>query len=169
MTKLKTRTNQPVEDTEGLLNHLSQNGNTTEIDGDLKVNGSTYNNLNDFLDLNTYVMMEEGTPTNKNYESLPVFILKNTDGSHMNYNEFIQIMQQNTKYVCNGYYFMYISWFDEYATVSEKVDNFSGLPTLVLTTYCITQDSNPIDYDAKCTLLFLRDENNHMYYAFAEI
>ena len=40
MAKLKTRTNQPVEDTEGLLNHLSQNGNTTEIGGNVNVDGN---------------------------------------------------------------------------------------------------------------------------------
>lgn len=40
MTKLKTRTNQPVSDSDGLLDHLSQNGNTTKIGGNLDVNGS---------------------------------------------------------------------------------------------------------------------------------
>lgn len=39
MAKLKTRTNQPVNDSEGLLDHLAQNGNTTEIGGNLEVDG----------------------------------------------------------------------------------------------------------------------------------
>lgn len=47
MAKLKTRTNQPVVDSEGLLEHIAQNGNTTEIGGNLEVDGDLVVNGND--------------------------------------------------------------------------------------------------------------------------
>ena len=39
MAKLKTRTNQPVVDGEGLFEHLAQDGNVTQVGGDLEVDG----------------------------------------------------------------------------------------------------------------------------------
>lgn len=39
MAKLKTRTNQPVIDEEGLLDYIAQDGNTTQIGGNLEVDG----------------------------------------------------------------------------------------------------------------------------------
>lgn len=39
MAKLKTRTNQPVYDEEGLLEHIAQEGNTTQVGGNLEVDG----------------------------------------------------------------------------------------------------------------------------------
>ena len=58
MAKLKTRTNQPVEDTEGLLNHLSQNGNITEIGGNVEINGNL--NINGNLTGNSIVENMDG-------------------------------------------------------------------------------------------------------------
>lgn len=40
MAKLKTKTNQPVVDSEGLLDHIAQEGNTTQIGGNLEVDGN---------------------------------------------------------------------------------------------------------------------------------
>lgn len=39
MAKLKTRTNQPVIDEEGLLDYIAQDGSTTQIGGNLEVDG----------------------------------------------------------------------------------------------------------------------------------
>lgn len=54
MAKLKTRTNQPVVDSEGLLDHIAQEGRVTQIGGDLEVDGEILFDLegmHDFLSL----------------------------------------------------------------------------------------------------------------------
>ena len=74
MAKLKTRTNQPVEDTDGLLNHLSQNGNTTEIDGTLNATKVTGNEI--IENMNGY-SFSSVTKTNVTLQIIYAGVVKN--------------------------------------------------------------------------------------------
>ena len=174
MTKLKTRTNQPVEDTEGLLNHLSQNGNTTEIDGDLKVNGNTFNDLTNFLDLEPYVQSNnDNTKTNKYWNGLEVRrVVKGTfDMTQLKYNDFMLIMQKNNKYKCNSYNFIGIKYFDEYGVIAEELETYIGGPFLILECSYIKElgSGGTINYDIFTQIVFLKDNEGNVYFTYSEM
>lgn len=68
MAKLKTRTNQPVQDSEGLLDHLSQNGNITEIDGILNATKVTGDEIAEKM--NGYSFINGTNPLETPYVSI---------------------------------------------------------------------------------------------------
>lgn len=62
MAKLKTRTNQPVVDSEGLLEHLAQDGTTTEVGGNLEVDGTLKCAGGQEVITNIQAVIDEGNP-----------------------------------------------------------------------------------------------------------
>ena len=85
MAKLKTKSNQPVVDEEGLLDHIAQDGNTTQIGGDLEVDGTILNLLDKITTTIPQVFVTTGSFTPNSYQKRILGYIANS--MFLKYNE----------------------------------------------------------------------------------
>ena len=180
MAKLKTRTNQPVEDTEGLLNHLSQNGNTTEIDGNLKVNGVfsssilDLNDLSSFFDLENvvtgqYVRGESGVIIYGGKEKLLNAIY---GGTYQKATSLINKLSENYPKLRDGDYLVFINYYSPSNTLSEipnASSRIDGYPFLQISFIGIVSYDVSIEPNEGLTLAFYKDVNDDLYFTRDEL
>lgn len=109
MAKLKTRTNQPVNDSEGLLDHVAQKGNTTEVGGNLEVDGD--------VKLNSDLEVDGNVKVNGDLEvdgKLPATII---------YRHTLIVSQEDVNYI----YYVYSTLNKEYTSYTQFANDVKNI------------------------------------------